>query len=114
LGALGACEPQHHTAGFRDWEVVASVESDGVPQAGFDVKVWIVDVDKPGETRAPIEMEFVTTDAEGEATWTYGAVAEPYVCGYEVRNLSGGLIVRDEPFVTNHLGSQGRVLIELP
>lgn len=114
LGVLGACAVRHECTGYRDWEVQASVTSNGAPQTGLDVKVWIVDVDVPGTARVPIEMEPVTTDVQGEAIWTYNAVGEPYVCGYEVRDLAGTLLVRNEPYITNQVGIQARVEIELP
>ncbi len=114
LGALGACEVRHECTGCRDWQVKASVTSNGAPQAGVDVQVWIVDVDEADESRAPIAMEAVTTDVRGEATWNYNAVGEPYICGYEVRSLAGYILLQDEPLVSKQLGYQASVQIELP
>jgi hypothetical protein len=114
LGAVGGCEVEGDHTGFRDWQVKASVTSNGAPQSGVDVQVWIVNVDADDESRTPIEMEPVTTDAQGEATWTYNSVGEPYICGYEVRELSGTLLVRNEPLVWNELSFQGNVEIDLP
>ncbi|MBZ0267249.1 hypothetical protein K8I85_03775 [bacterium] len=87
-----------------------------LPAVDAVVTVWIVDADVPGTERAPILLGTAATDNQGMAQFTYNAIAQPYVCGYEVKDASAETVLAAQvPAVTNDLATPGGYLpITLP
>ncbi len=112
--AIGGCQSG---SGGSEFGIVMEVRSaQGDPVLDAQVTPWIVDVDRPADIRQPEALEAQFTDENGLVRWTFESAERPYVCGYEIRDVSGAAVLESiEPQLGRTMSTlDGFVSVELP
>jgi hypothetical protein len=112
--ALAACGDSSYVK-VTEYDVGAQVvDNSGDPVPGVQVQVWIVDVDQSVSNRQPLPMNpRVTTGTNGFALWKYQAVSEPVVCGYQVLDQAGTVLVDEQPETSKDFGAASPSFVQV-
>jgi hypothetical protein len=114
VAALAACGSSDSPK-LTDFDVGAQVvDNSGDPVPGVQVQVWIVDVDQSVSNRQPLPMNpRITTGANGYALWKYQAVSEPVVCGYQILDQAGTVLVDEQPETSKDFGAASPSFVQV-
>ena len=115
--ALVGCgqNPADFTSSQSQTVLIQVQDMSAAPIANVIVKAWIIDVDQPADTRAPIEVGTAPTDARGQVRFSYAAENAPYVCGWEVWSSGGQtMLAHHPPVISDNLSPHGFTVALVP
>ncbi|GJM43237.1 MAG: hypothetical protein DHS20C21_00790 [Gemmatimonadota bacterium] len=118
LSALtgGSCKDTVAPEAAQQTVVIQVNNETGIGVSSVRVTAWVVDQDLEPHRRVPIEIGTAPTDGEGIVRFTFVAVEQPYVCGFEVEEIESKNVVAEHVADVSHRLSDdhGRLTIVLP